>query len=65
MQYNPNAKTLEGVIRDAIHRAGGISDENATDFNKVRILSTSRMPFPRYTAEGTAAQLFMRTAVAY
>eukprot|EP00884_Botryococcus_braunii_P016955 jgi/Botrbrau1/3943/Bobra.0365s0018.1 len=35
MQYNPNANTLEGVMRAAIHRAGGISDDNANDFNKI------------------------------
>lgn len=35
MQRNPNSKTIEGVLEQAIHKAGCISDANAGDFSKV------------------------------
>ena len=36
MQINPGVKTIEGVLEAAIHKAGGISKDNAGDFSKVR-----------------------------
>jgi tRNA pseudouridine38-40 synthase len=35
MQYNKDAVTIEGVVRDAIVAAGGISESNADAFQKV------------------------------
>lgn len=35
MQINPGVKTIEGVLEAAIHKAGGISRDNAGDLAKV------------------------------
>lgn len=35
MQRNPGCKTIEAELEQAIHKAGGISDDNAGDFVKV------------------------------
>jgi hypothetical protein len=35
MQRNPGMKTIEGDLHHAIFKAGGISAENADEFNKV------------------------------
>jgi len=38
MQANPGVTTIESVLEAAIHRAGGISDNNAGSFLKVKPL---------------------------
>jgi tRNA U38,U39,U40 pseudouridine synthase TruA len=35
MQHNPGQKTIEGVVMDALHKAGAVTDDNAGDFSKV------------------------------
>jgi len=39
MQMNPGVATIEGTLEAAIHRAGGISDDNAGSFLKVPLSS--------------------------
>lgn len=36
MQINPGVRTIEGVLEAAIHKAGGISKDNAGDLAKVK-----------------------------
>ena len=43
MQVNPGVKTIEGVLEEAIHKAGGISKDNAGDVSKVRCLVLGKL----------------------
>ena len=35
MQHNPGMRTIEGDLMAALHKAGGVSEENAGEFAKV------------------------------
>lgn len=42
LQINPDAITIESTLEAAVHRAGGIADENAGDFKKIGWARTAR-----------------------
>lgn len=42
LQVNPGTTTIESVLEDALHRAGGISDANAGDLKKIGWARTAR-----------------------